>query len=498
MSNRISMLGWFVGFCMVLALIPQTAMFANDDDLEVAALAQSDDEDDDVFEPEPADDDDDVFEPEPEPIFDDDDDDESFEPEPIFDEDDEDAVLDDDDEDDGFEIIIDDDDDGIESVIDNRFDTPRPDQAIVDLRDGVDPNAFAQRYNLTVLRVIPTPNIVLFQLDSARDDNQEIVDFLDDDDVEWAELNVTAQAPEGRPRYFFTAVTGVPRLVDGPALPIVLEFTPEVACVTGADVAVAVLDTGVDVNHPDLVSSVLPTGVNMVDNSFDVRDVGNGLDDDADGQIDEMVGHGTHVAGSILQVAPDARILPVKVLNSDGVGDAFMVTSGIHYAVEQGADVINLSLGSTYDSFAIRDAVEFATSQDVVVVAAVGNGDHQEPAEFPAAVDNVLSVASTTADADKAEYSNYHPSVDISAPGNDLASAYPGGLYTTASGTIMSTPLVSGAVALILERQPDAPFGAITDTIMETSGPLTLSDPSLEGKLGAGEIDIDASISCNG
>ena len=133
----------------------------------------------------------------------------------------------------------------------------------------------------------------------------------------------------------------------------------------------------------------------------------------------------------------------------------------------------------------------------MVVVAAVGNGDHEEPAEFPAAVDNVLSVSSTTADADKAEYSNYHPSVDISAPGNDLASAYPGGLYTTASGTSMSTPLVTGAVALILERQPDATFGAITDTIMETSGPLTLSDPSLEGKLGAGEIDIDASISCN-
>ncbi len=410
------------------------------------------------------------------------------------------VALDEEDDDDSSMGEDGDDEDGDEGDEDDEdgFDAPRPDQAIVNLREGVNPDTFAQRNQVAVLRTIPGPNIVLLQLDPAVDDEIEVEGFLEDADVEWGEFNFTHQSPEGRPRYFFSSATGEPRIVDGPALPDGLEFTPAVVCATGAGIVVAVLDTGVDVSHPALVESVLPNGVNTVENTFDVRDIGNNFDDDADGQIDEMVGHGTHVSGTILQVAPQARILPVKVLNSDGVGDAFMVTSGIHYAVGQGADVINLSLGSTYDSLAIRNGVEFAASQGVVVVAAAGNGDRQQPADYPAATDLPISVAATDAGADKATYSNFHETVDISAPGNDVASTYPGGLYTTASGTSMATPLVAGSAALMLDRQPNANPDTITAMLKVASGPLSLSDSDLEGLLGAGELDIDASIACGG
>lgn len=401
-------------------------------------------------------------------------------------------------DDDDETSVSDDEPDDDEDGLDDGFDAPRPDQAIVNLREGVSPDTFAQRNGAAVLRSIPGPNIVLLQLDPNVDDEVEVDDLLEDGDVEWAELNFTHQSPEGRPRYFFTSGTGEPRIVAGLALPEGLEFAPAAACVSGAGIVVAVLDTGVDVSHPALVESVLPNGVNTVENTFDPRDIGNNFDDDADGQIDEMVGHGTHVAGTVLQVAPDARILPIKVLNSDGVGDAFMVTAGIHYAVGQGADVINLSLGSTYDSLAIRNGVEFAASQGVVVVAAAGNGDRQEPADYPAATGLAISVAATTAGADKAVYSNYNAFVDISAPGDDVASTYPGGLYTTASGTSMATPLVAGSVALMLDRQPNADPDSIAAMLKVASGPLSLTDSRWEGLLGAGEIDIDAGIACSG
>jgi subtilisin family serine protease len=392
-------------------------------------------------------------------------------------------ALDDDDDDDR-------DDDGLDRDI--------PNQAMVQLATGVDANAFAARYGATVLRIIPVPNIALLQLDRDDDDDQEVAALAADPDVIWGEANYTSQAPEGRPRYFFTSTAGEPRLVAAPALPAGLAFTPAEACVTGQAVVVAVLDTGVDTAHPALAANVLPNGVNMLDNTFDVGDVPNGIDDDDDGQVDEMVGHGTHVAGIVLQVAPDAGILPVRVLDSDGVGDTFSVTAGIYYAVEQGADVVNLSLGTTYESAAIQAAVDNAASQGVIVVAATGNGDRLQPVEYPASASSVISVASTTADGDKAEYSNYNAMVDISAPGDDVGSTYPGGRYTSASGTSMSTPVVAGGIALILERQPGASAESVYALLETTSSPLNLTDPALQGLLGVGEIDLDVALSCSG
>ena len=375
-------------------------------------------------------------------------------------------------------------------------DRPREDEVVLQLRQGIDPALFAERYGFDVLRVIAGPNIALFSMDSEREDDDELAFVLKDDDVLWGELNFSGQAPEGRPRYFFTSTNGTPILVDAAQLPAGLEFTPNTACFTGAGTIVAVLDTGVDANHPSLTRNVLPNGVNMLEVSFAYKDTGNSLDDDGDGQVDELVGHGTHVAGTILQIAPGALILPVTVLDSDGSGDAFSLAAGIIYAVEQGADVINLSLGSTHDSRSVRGAVEFALEQGAVLVAAVGNGDREEPAEYPARYEGVISVAATTEDSDKAEYSNFHTSVDISAPGNDVASSYPAGRYVTASGTSMAVPIVSGGIALMLEQDSSIDPVLVKNQLQATAGSLQLSNPAIDGKLGAGEVNIDNLTSC--
>ncbi|HEV2529851.1 MAG TPA: S8 family serine peptidase [Thermomicrobiales bacterium] len=386
----------------------------------------------------------------------------------------------------------DDDDDDIDDL-----DVPIADRAIVGFAAGSDPRDIAERSGTELLRVVAGIDIALFGLDPERPDPDELADLTADPDVVWGELNFTQQAPEGRPRYFFTSTASEPRIVDAPALPDGIDWDPAPGCLDGAGVTVAVLDTGIDLDHPMFEGRIAPLGLNVIDPTAGIDDVGNGVDDDDDGTVDEMVGHGTHVSGTILQVASGTMILPVTVLNSDGVGDTFTLTAGIVHALNAGADVINLSLGSTYDSRAIRDAIALATDRDVTVVAAAGNAARSQPLEYPASNDGVVSVAATTATGDRATFSNYNVAVDLSAPGIDVASAFPDGRYATASGTSMAAPIVTGTVALLLEADPDlTPTDAAT-LLAGASAPLNLSEPVAEGLLGAGIIAINATVGCD-
>ena len=417
------------------------------------------------------------------------------------DDDDEDDWDDDDDDwDDDDDDDWDDDDDDCDNddcfLHDRTFDTALNNQAIIQLTAGVDADSFAAEKNSSVVAEVGGTNLVLMELDPVWDDQAEVTGLMTDERVVWAELNYTSHAPEGRPRYFFTSSVLTSGFVDAASLPQELNFTSQEACVDGTGFTVAVLDTGVDVTHPLIEGMVAPGGMNTLDGSDDVADDGNGVDDDADGLTDELVGHGTHVAGGILQIAPDAQVMPFKVLNSDGVGTTFSVTSGIYLAVENDVDVINLSLGSTYDSLAIRMAVEYAAENDVIVVAAAGNSNQYTPVEYPAAMDSVVSVASVDAWGDKSVYSNYHETVSISAPGENVASAYPGGQYLSASGTSMAAPMVSGSVVLMLERFPEATPDDVSQMLFENSTALSLSDPLLEGLMGSGNLNIDAAIDC--
>jgi thermitase len=236
-------------------------------------------------------------------------------------------------------------------------------------------------------------------------------------------------------------------------------------------IIVAVLDTGLELDHPDLEFKVWTNA----------REVGNGIDDDKNGCIDDVHGcnfvalppssdpsddhgHGTMVAGIVgassnngLGVAGTAwgvTLLPVKVLDSTGAGTASDVAQGIVYAAKSGARVINLSMARPSPSRALEEAVKEAHNTFGVILVAASGNDGQEGVGYPAAYPGVIAVsASDHSDPNsRASFSNWGPEVNVAAPGVDVFSTHLGGGYATGEGTSFATAFVSGLVALLLSQ----------------------------------------------
>jgi thermitase len=205
---------------------------------------------------------------------------------------------------------------------------------------------------------------------------------------------------------------------------------------------IAVLDSGVDYTHPDLDGKTI-LGYDFVD------------DDNAPMDAN---GHGTHVAGiaaaetnnatGISGMAPNTKILAVRVLDAAGSGSLDDVANGIRYAADAGAEVINLSLGCDCHTVALEDAVNYAWNKGVVVVAAAGN-DNVSATFEPASYTNVIAVGAVNDRDRKATFSNYGTWVDVVAPGVSIASTYPGNQYVYMDGTSMASPFVAGLAALL-------------------------------------------------
>src|SRR5262249_8527511 len=200
------------------------------------------------------------------------------------------------------------------------------------------------------------------------------------------------------------------------------------AYATGAGVLVAILDTGIELDHPALAAQIDLPGIESGSPTAPGDDRAEQVDTNGDGFVDGALGHGTHVAGIVHAIAPQARLLPVRVLDSDGVGDAFAVAQGIVAAVKRGALVINLSLGVLGPSNAVADAIDFATHRGVTVVGAAGNSG-LEAVDLPAGYAPVIAVAGTDSTDQKADFSSYGPNVDVAAPSVGILSTYVGGGY---------------------------------------------------------------------
>jgi subtilisin family serine protease len=220
---------------------------------------------------------------------------------------------------------------------------------------------------------------------------------------------------------------------------------------TGAGTVVAVLDTGIVAGHPAFAGRIAPGGYDYVDDDPDPSERRDLIDQDRDGRIDEGYGHGTFVAGIVALVAPGAKILPERVLDTEGRGSVFTVAEAIYDATAAGADVINMSFGTAarLDSKILDDAVHSAMHAGVVFVAAAGN-DGTADKHYPAALNDVLSVgALDDHGAGLAPFSSHGDWVELAAPGVHITSALPCG-YGTWSGTSMAAPFVSGEAALLL------------------------------------------------
>ncbi len=211
----------------------------------------------------------------------------------------------------------------------------------------------------------------------------------------------------------------------------------------GKGITVAVLDTGVDLLHPHLAGRIVDQPSPDLPPPMEIA---NHLDDDGDGLVDEAFGHGTHVAGTIATVAPDAKILPLKVMNDDGVGTSMDLAIGLSYALQAGAQVVNLSLALSDTSAVIAGLLQDLEDAGVEVVAAAGNTG--AGVLFPASHPTVVSAAAVTTTGELATFSA-RGTVDLGAPGVQVVSSYPGGGTAMASGTSMAAAVVSGTVALL-------------------------------------------------
>jgi thermitase len=250
-------------------------------------------------------------------------------------------------------------------------------------------------------------------------------------------------------------------------------------------VTIAIVDTGVDLEHVDLAVKIVP-GFDFVNND------NNPQDDN---------GHGTHVAGiaaaatnndtGIAGVSWGARIMPIKVLNSSGNGSFAEVAAGITWAADQGAQVINLSLGGSSPSSVLEDAVNYAYGKGIILVAAGGNSG-SDSVLYPAAYPNVIAVAATDGSNNHASFSDTGPEIDVVAPGVSIYSTALGNTYGYLSGTSLSTPFVSGLAAILRGLPSNTSPAKITQEIESTA--LDLGAAGRDNLYGFGLIQMDAAI----
>ena len=251
---------------------------------------------------------------------------------------------------------------------------------------------------------------------------------------------------------------------------------------SGAAVTVAVLDSGIDAGHPEFAGRLVG-GMSFVGGSA--------------GPADDY-GHGTHVAGlvgalanngvGIAGVAPNVRIMPIKVLDRNGMGTLDAVLSGIQAAKDAGARVINMSLASPISSSAQDAAIAECVKAGMIVVAAAGNESTDTP-EYPAGSPGVIAIGSTGTSDRRSNFSNGGSHVHLAAPGEDIASTYPreSGSYVLKNGTSMATPIVAGVVATMLAVKPSLKSEDVARILYETGSPTT-------GFSGARRIDFGAAI----
>ena len=349
----------------------------------------------------------------------------------------------------------------------------------------VDKKAAAERQQGRIIAEIPGINVSVLDIEGSE---EEAIRKLSGEKIEYIEPDALAS----------TLTTNDPLYSSQWALPKIswdkLDVTASAFNPADPAVEVAVVDTGVDYTHPDLTGKV--------DTAKDKDFVNN--DDDA---MDDNL-HGTHVAGiaaantnnnvGVAGVSINtAKILPIKVLDQSGSGYYSWVASGIVYAADQGAKVINLSLGGNVRSTTLENAVNYAWNKGVVVVAAAGNSNNSSKT-YPGAYPNAMAVWASDQNDNKASFSSYGSWVDVGAPGVSILSTIPltkdtkdgnqDGYYL-GSGTSMATPYVAGLAGLLFSQHSDWSASAVRNKIESTADPVG-GRLYKRGNLGKGRINV--------
>jgi subtilisin family serine protease len=322
---------------------------------------------------------------------------------------------------------------------------PTP-QIVYSLYNIQDQAAIIRDYNLSSPKALKSPKSFSAQLASGQDPALVAAQMSADGRISTASPNLTIGYSENRSSFNFDPSSFN---FDGSSSPYALYQARyqwawlKTGLLTsqranwGQGIKVAVLDTGVDYLHPELKGKVL-TGYDAFTGRYDGKDV---------------QGHGTFVAGVILQIAPGATIIPVRVLDENGIGSLTTVMNGLQYALDAGANVINLSLSSDTDIKALHQLIQTARSKGVLVVSAAGNNDSPQK-YYPAGYSEGMGIAATEMLDYNASFTNYNNYMSLSAPGVNIYSMWKGGGYGWGNGTSFSTPMVAAGAAIIKALHP--------------------------------------------
>lgn len=383
---------------------------------------------------------------------------------------------------------------------------------------------------------VQNQEFMLMNVPQQQDINQVLQQLRQDPAVQYADYNPRYMALQNypqapRPMGYGTAPrvglfnTGTPAVGPGtaPSAPAALNdaFAPlqwslnkvgipnawNIGGPGRSEVIVAVIDSGVDYQHPDLKGQII-NGKDFMPDTVSGPNGEGSPDAIGNDPLDQM-GHGTHVAGviaalannsmGIAGIAPGVKVLNIKTLNRDGWGSAFAVAQGITSAVDQGARIINLSLGSPQGSKPIELAIQYAQSKGALIIAASGNASTKT--FFPARYPGVIAVGAINQDDSLADFSNHDERINVVAPGVDIMSTTPtymtntmlqqkiDSFYSVMSGTSMAAPMVSAQAALLLSRNPALSAQQLQEIIQQTT--RKIGDPRL---FGHGRIQIDASL----
>ncbi len=250
----------------------------------------------------------------------------------------------------------------------------------------------------------------------------------------------------------------------------------------GEGVKIAIIDTGCDLDHTDLKNNIIQ-GKNFIDFTKDPYDV---------------VGHGTHTAGTIaaenngigmVGIAPKSKIMPVKALGDDGMGNIINIVSAIEWSVNNGADIISMSLGSPNKCKNLEEVIKYAAKKGVVIFCAAGNSGESADIMYPAKYDHTIAIGSIDKNLCRTSFTCSGETLDFLAPGHDILSCVPHNKYALMSGTSMSSPFAVGCAALLLSYSRQIKNSAMNMNLDTTEDYIeifrkkakNLSDPKYAG-----------------
>lgn len=368
-----------------------------------------------------------------------------------------------------------------------------PDEVIVKLRSVRFLRPIARRYRLSPapLEQFGTRPIYRMRILDGANPETRAAELQNDIflRVEFAEPNFLTQAPEARGNSWSIGGTSTQYANQWFRDPLRIPQAHQQT--QGLGVKIAVLDTGIDLNHPAFTGRLIA--------GYDFVNDDNNPSEEGVLGVNPGFGHGTHVAGLVSLVAPQAQIMPIRVLDANGVGNIWVLAEGLRFAADpdgnpataDGADVINLSLATRRQTNLLSEILgEITCGEDddfggevqcavpgqrgIVVAAGAGNRASNIP-EYPAAeaIDGLIAVAASNQADQLASFSNFGSWIQVAAPGQQILSTVPGGGYGTWSGTSMSTPLVAGSAALIRAQNPDWTAFIIEDRIIVSSVMMT-------------------------